>query len=33
MSGEFLSRMAGDSAISRVHVSVAGDGKFQYAIS
>jgi type VI secretion system protein VasG len=33
MSGEFLSRMAAGSVISRVHVAVSGDGKFQYDIS
>src|SRR5262249_346031 len=33
MSGEFLSRMASGDMISRVHVGVGGDGKFQYEIS
>ncbi|HVG20281.1 MAG TPA: type VI secretion system ATPase TssH [Blastocatellia bacterium] len=32
MSGEFLSRMAADQAVSRVHVSVDGGGSFQYEI-
>jgi type VI secretion system protein VasG len=33
MSGEFLSRMATGAAVSRVHVSVADGGGFQYDIS
>jgi type VI secretion system protein VasG len=33
MSGEFLSRMATGNNVKRVHVSVADDGNFQYAVS
>jgi type VI secretion system protein VasG len=33
MSGEFLSRMASGAKVGQVHVSVSGDGKFQYVIS
>jgi type VI secretion system protein VasG len=33
MSGEFLSRMAADQPVSRVHVSVDGEAKFNYEIS
>jgi type VI secretion system protein VasG len=33
MSGEFLSRMATGSGVSRVHVGVGEGGKFQYQIS
>jgi type VI secretion system protein VasG len=33
MSGEFLSRMAGGEAISRVHVGVGEGGQFRYEIS
>jgi type VI secretion system protein VasG len=33
MSGEFLSRMAGGLGVSRVHVAVGEDGKFQYQIN
>jgi type VI secretion system protein VasG len=33
MSGEFLSRMATGAAVSRVHVSVADGGGFQYDIA
>jgi type VI secretion system protein VasG len=32
MSNEFLSRMANAEAVSKVHVSVGEDGKFQYRI-
>jgi hypothetical protein len=33
MSGEFLSRMASGEGVSRVHVSIADDGKFAYDIA
>jgi type VI secretion system protein VasG len=33
MSGEFLSRMAAEEPVSRVHVSVGDGGQFRYSIS
>lgn len=33
MSGEFLSRMGSGAGVSKVHVSVGEDGKFQYEIA
>jgi hypothetical protein len=33
LSKEFLSRMAAGEAISRVHISVNGEGNFEYTVN